>query len=485
MSLSSDRRHRLLLAGIVGLTILLPLCFFLGPRTIDHFLTTGYAWQMLHHEFHPTSWPQSTRFGLLLPMALLQWTFGVGPASAAALTIAFSAVHVLAVYLLTRALFSPDAALVAAAISALLPLETLQATLLYPDLPAAALATAGLAILIAEVRQERPRLRFLILAGSFFAGSYLIKQTVVFHLLFVGGWVALRKHWSVWPAAIPIVFTIAVETTCLAAMTGDPAFRQTHVNRFVADKNYDEYFHSMGVADLSTRFLSELFNPLDRAFPYLIGIAGIYGALSWRSRAEPPVRFLFVLWLILLVLTTFWPVRWSPFVPALVTDGRHLVPMIAPMAAVVGAAFVRLPDRQRLALGIAFTAACLLATALTHQYLAKEDAGDRVAYGVLKAKGATRIRATDIHGNGPELLKFLSGYDPRIDIRAYRPEDLQQMKAEWIVVNDRTPLSRELRIPASWDCVWKQHFPVRWDPRSLVTGAPREPDYEVRIYRAP
>lgn len=495
MNLSADRRHRLLLGGVLGASLLLPLIFFLGPRTIDHFLIARYAHQVLHHQFHLTEWPQSARFGLILPVAVLEAMFGVNPGSAVALTMAFSLLHVAACYVLTRALFNREAALAAAAIAAFLPLETIQATLLYPDLPASALSVAGLAVLVIESRKERPALSRLLLAGALFGASYLVKQTVVFTLLFVGGWVLLRRLWRLWPAALPIALTVVGETVAIAVLTGDPFYRHGHINRFVADKNYVEVFAGMGPAGICLRFVWELLNPLDRSFPYMIGTAALYLAASWRFRHEPAVRFLFFLWLTGLILTTLWPVRLRPFVPALVSDGRHLAPLIAPTAAVLGAAFLRLPTRARMVAGVAYAGISLASTAMIHQYLAREDAGDRAAFAFLRESGATRIRATDNHGNFPELLQFLSGYASNVDIRHYSPQDMDGMKDEWVVVNDHTlaggpdapPGSRprELRIPPPWTCVWKQSFAARWDPRSLLSGVKTPPNYEVRVFRVP
>ena len=484
------RDHAIALTVILGMTLLLPIVFHLNPRTIDHFLTTRYAHDLQAGSYRPTLWPQSTRFGMLLPLALLQALLGVNAASSAALTILASLGHVLAVYGLGRVLFSPRTALGAAAIVAVLPLETIQATLLFPDLPAAGAAIGGFALLVREACAEHPRLRFLLLSGALLAVAYLFKQSVVFILLFAAAWAVAGRRWRLWPVAIPLAITMAVESMVLWRLTGDAFFRHSASNTFLADMNQREYFASSSLIGIAFRFPQLLLNPLNRGFPYLMGLAALFVIAGWPLRREPPVRFLVAFCGTLFVLATFWPARLIPYVPALIPDARHLIFLAGPMAVVISEGASRRGRRSSLLIGAAFSILCLLSTGFIRTHLDREDAGDRAAWNFLARQGCRRVRAVDRHGHSSELYAYLSGYSPDVRVLEYRVDDLPELRGEWIVVDDRSRIGdatgvvwisgRDLPIPARWELVWEERFPAPWDPRA----SSRIDEYRVRIFRA-
>jgi len=480
-----------MLGGILLAAAILPCLLFLGPRTVDHFLLTEAAHGISHGYYRPSPWPQSFRFGIILPLAALQGIFGVRPAAAAILTIAASVLHVFATYALARTLFSATAGLVAAAIVTLLPIETIHATLLYPDLLQAALGTLGLTVLVCESRRDPPRSFAILGSGLLFAGSYLVKQTVVIPLLFVGGWIVWERAWRLLLVSIPVAVAVAAESLAIAGVTGNPFYRHTVSNQFLADMN-QATFASTGPVGILLRFPSLLWNPMDRGMPALAGLAFPFVAAAFHLRKQPGVRFLLAAFVLELVLLTLWPARLRPFVPALVPDERHLFMLLAPMAAITSEGFLRLGGAPRARLGICFGAACLSITAFIHLYMVRADAGAREAFAELKRQGAASIRAIDIYGNDPALYRYLAGYDPAPKIEPYEIPDLVNLKDTWVVVDGRAAIFRPsppgrvsgmalfAQVPSRWELVWSRSFPEPWDPRR---GPPRS--YEVRVFRVP
>jgi 4-amino-4-deoxy-L-arabinose transferase-like glycosyltransferase len=486
-----ERRHRIALGAILAAAAVLPCIFFLGPRTVDHFLHAEAAFRMVHGGYRPSPWPQSMRYGILLPLAALQELLGVRPASAAVLTIAASVLHVFASYSLARLLFSPDAGIVAAALVTLIPVETIQATLLYPDLLLSALSAWGLTLMLKLSKVDRPDPRAVLAAGAVFATAYLVKQTVALPLLFLAGWILLRRKWRLIPAAAPVVVAIVAECLVIGRLTGDPFYRHTVSNSFLADMNQDTY-GSIGAPALTLRFASLLWNPLDRGVPATAGLAILFAAAAIRRRNDPAVRFLTAVVLVELVLMTFWPVRLRPFVPAMIADERHALLLVAPMAAVVAQEVLALGLRARIGLGVGFAVLCLSLTAFLHAYLARADAGARAAFAELRARGATPIRAVDPYGRDSMLYHYLAGYAPSPEIAPYRAEDLPGLKATWVVLDGHSIVHRSgpegvvtgpalfKLAPPGWEKVWEGTFPDPWDPRR------RNPQStEVRVYRVP
>jgi hypothetical protein len=480
-----------MLGAILLAAAILPCLFFLGPRTVDHFLLTNAAYGISHGSYRPSPWPQSFRFGMILPLAALQEIFGVRPASAAILTIAASVLHVFATYALARTLFSAATGLVAAAIVTLLPIETIHATLLYPDLLQAALGTLGLSVLVRESRRDPPRSLAILASGLLFAGSYLVKQTVIIPLLFAGGWIAWKRSWRLLLIAVPVAVAVAVESLAIAGVTGNPFYRHTVSNQFLADMNQTT-FASAGPVRILLRFPSLLWNPMDRGVPALAGLAFPFAAAAYHLRKEPGVRFLLAAFVLELALMTLWPARLRPFVPALIPDERHLFMLLGPMAAITSEGFLRLGRTPRAGLGVCFGAVCLSITAFIHLYLVRADAGDREAFAELRRQGAASIRAVDIYGNDSALYRYLAGYDPAPKVEPYEIPDLENLKDTWVVVDGRAAIFRPsppgrvsgtalfAQVPSRWELTWSRSFPEPWDPRR---GPPRA--YEVRVYRVP
>lgn len=491
--MEEGRRHRIALGSILAAAFVLPCVFFLGPRSIDGFLTVEWAARLVSGTYAPGEWPQSQRFGYLLPVAFLQSILGVNGASSALPGMLASLLHVLAAYGIGRLLVSPAAGLAAAGILTVLPFSTIHATQVFPDLPVAALGAAALALLLREDRRAPPRIGPILAAGALLGWAYLVKQTVVFLLVFLAGWILRGRRWRLAWVAAPVALAVAAEAVAFAVLTGDPLHRNRAGNAFVAQMILDigAWRPGVRVSTMLWAFPSLLLNPFDHGFPWFLGLAWPAATAFAFFRKEPWARFLGALAAAHFLLATVWPLRLQPYLPALVRDARHLAGMLIPMAVLAGAGWVRLGPRLRIAAAGAVALLGLAGTIFTWSYLSAEDEGLRAAARVLGDRRALRIRATDVHGNRAELLRYRLGYDPAFDVRSYVQEELPELQGEWIVVDDRAPIAsreggarvegRRLPIPAGWTEEWSGEFRERGDVRRLRKGDP----YRVRIFRAP
>jgi 4-amino-4-deoxy-L-arabinose transferase-like glycosyltransferase len=482
---------------VLGLAAVLPLVFWLGPRYGDHFEYVRLASEIVRGDFRPSENRYSQRFGFLLPMAASQAIFGSWPVASTVLTILASLAHVWGVFALGRSFAGSRVGLCAAALVAVLPLETINGSTPFPDLLNAALGTWALVLVHEEGRSPGRRPWRLLAAGALLGWGYFVKQTIVFHLLLIAAWAVSERRWRWGWVAAPVALALAVEAAVLAAFTGNAFLRTADAREDAAPLLEWWYPHAGGlVARIVWQVPSLLFNPVSKDFPQLAGLAWLFvaalpGLRSVPGGAKPT-------WAagILLFQVWFWPNSLSPYVPALLAEGRHMFPLCAPLAVGAAVLFARVSPKRRTLLFAAWGAACLVCTLGIYLYLSRHDAGLREAHRFLKSNGVASVRALDLWGNAPGQLRYLEGPDGKMRVRSYSIEDLETMKDEVVVVDDRTRVKnfaaepvttgRELQIPPRWTPLWERGFPERWDPRDLFRGRGRGPaEYRIRIFRAP
>jgi hypothetical protein len=177
---------------------------------------------------------KTTRLGLLLPVWLAQRFFGFSEAAFYALPFVIGVVLVVSTYILGRLLFGRTVGVTAAVLIVFNPLVLTRSSQIWPDLPATALFTAGIALLIWVARRIEagggwtPRIHLLlVMVGLIFGAAYLSKEVVVFLgplVLFVWWQFGLpwRKLW--WVAGASLV-VLACEFAWNALAFGDPLAR--------------------------------------------------------------------------------------------------------------------------------------------------------------------------------------------------------------------------------------------------------------------
>ena len=492
-----ERTVRQRLAAILGVATILPLIFFLGPRYGDHFLYVQYAADLLRGDFHPSLDQHSQRLGILLPMAAFQAVFRSWGLASAVFTLLCSLAHVWSAYALGRSFGGARVGLWASAVVAVLPLETINGSTPFPDLLNAALGTGALALVHRESGTPGGRPGLLLAAGSLLAWGYFVKQTILFHLLLIGVWALVERRWRWGLVALPFVIAHGLDAAILAASTGDPFLRMTTAGS-IGPALLEQWYPASGglLSRMVWQVPSLLFNPMAKDFPYLAGLAWLFVAALPRLRSLPQGPKLAAGAAVLLAQIWFWPCSLSPYVPALLAEGRHFFPVAALLAIGAATLWEEAPPRRRILLSAGWLVACLIGTTGIYVYLSREDAGLREAHRFLKTQGAEAVRALDTWGHVPGQMKYLDGPAGRMKIRDYTIEELEGIHGEHVVVDDRTrvlssggaPMTtgRDLRLPAGWTLVWERAFPGRWDPRVLLRGRPSGAgEYRVRIFRAP
>ncbi len=492
-----ERNHRRALAAILALAAALPTIFFLGPRTGDDYRTIESAVQIRAGTYSPGDMPQTMRFGLLLPLALLQAVFGVNAFSSALPGVISAVLHAWSVWSVGRLLVSPAAGLAAAALLVLLPLSTTYSSTLYPDLPTAALGAAAFALLLGESKNERPRLGPILGAGALLGWAYLVKQTVVFLLLFLACWIARARLWRLAWAALPFALLFAAESLAFALLSGDPMRRSLQGNAFLAEHllEYGGWRSGRPLLGLFTPFLESLFNPRNAGFIWFSGLAWPALAAFCAFRKLPWARFLGLLALAHLLLATLWPIRLHPYVPALVRAARHLSGMLLPLSVLAGAGWVALRGRLRVAAGCSFVVLSLASTALLWADYASRDAGLRAAINFVKVRVPSSVHAVDSFGNPSALARYRFGYAPSPVVQGYTQEDLPQLRSTWVIVEDVARIGsraglprldgRDLAIPPDWQEAWAGNFPIDTGPRRFLLGEGPATTNRVRIFRVP
>jgi hypothetical protein len=228
--LDRDQR-RWIAAGLFVVALLLRLACFTGLIASDDLTYAHHAQLISRGEFTPHATHWATRYGVLLPVALLYKLAGVSEWSTIALALVASAASVPLLWLIASRLCGPTAALVAALLLATAPMELRYATVLVPE------PVLGLYILLAVlvyVRMTRePAMAMGALCGALIGLAYLAKEPSVFVAPAMAADAALGRRWRHAAAiVIGVCSVVVLEQGFYYASTGDPLFRLHAMARF-------------------------------------------------------------------------------------------------------------------------------------------------------------------------------------------------------------------------------------------------------------
>jgi 4-amino-4-deoxy-L-arabinose transferase-like glycosyltransferase len=228
--------------ALLALHVVVQLLVRPFPRWFDALRVMELARQFPNLDLHfpysagPASW-HALRIGSLVPERAFQDVAGYGQVAFYAFPFAMGIVLVLATFWLGRMLFGPAPAALATLIVVLQPIlvrttHNNTSWQLLPDIPAAALFTTGLALLVAAGRRTAAGAEgrwLLVAAGACFGWQYLVRETAVF--LFPVALVALllcRVPWRRWwLVAVPMLVALGVEFVWAMHLYGDPLARWT------------------------------------------------------------------------------------------------------------------------------------------------------------------------------------------------------------------------------------------------------------------
>jgi 4-amino-4-deoxy-L-arabinose transferase-like glycosyltransferase len=233
----------LLLAGLIRV---LSYCGYYGS---DDGAYAELSNQLLHHAFPmgnysgPPVFP--LRLGLIVPTTLSIAMAGVSELSILAYPFMISLASVLLAFYFGKLLFDEKTGLLAALITALMPIEARSASMLLPDMSAAFWANFGLFLLVLSIRkpQQSARNTLACVGGLLLGISWLHKESVVFLIFFlvlwmVGAiWQKNSKHARLVALAIgSFMIVLFLESVFYWFLTGDAFFHlhETERNYVVA-----------------------------------------------------------------------------------------------------------------------------------------------------------------------------------------------------------------------------------------------------------
>jgi 4-amino-4-deoxy-L-arabinose transferase-like glycosyltransferase len=316
--------------------------------------------------------------GFLFAEFLTVNLFGANETAQLAYPFLLSLAGVALAYVVARRLWGIWAGVVAGVALALVPLDVLYATRVYPDGPAAALIAVSVS---AAVLAGRAKLSILwaALSGAAAGAAYLhtnaaiIALPVIVAALVLGG---SRKATLVRDLPITLIAFTAVGSIELwrnAALTGDPLLAwQTLFSpggeplagdvlfrRLTADYGNVMFWDAGGLGTLIT-----------------VGAAGAIFAVASKDRSA---TFAAVWFGVMLLALDFWPESVRPYVPLPYKAARYFLPLAFPAALLAGRAAVTLLENGTLrkpvvswagAFAFVFFAALLIADGSRHYFWA-------------------------------------------------------------------------------------------------------------------
>jgi 4-amino-4-deoxy-L-arabinose transferase-like glycosyltransferase len=353
---------RLLLLLLLLIAFALRVYEFRGFGAVDDAAYARLAHQIEQGQFSPGAFDGPAvfplRVGILYPTALLFRFFGVSEWSMVAFPFMLSLLSVLLAYVCTNHFFGCRAALIAAAVWTILPVDALYASILVPDLPAAFFSSSAVMVIIltADSHIAHPATRLLagVAAGLLLGASWLCKESVVYLVPFCVFLMTttLRKDWRanlpVWTGAVlGALAVLTSEMYVYYSTAGDWLF---HFHE--TERNYRQYKNAFFVpgAEFAANeggFRAAVFRRLflegpqtillKSQFLYLPLFASvvILHAIYWKDKlyVVPAVWFA-----TLGLMFNFSSSSLTSYVPLVLFD-RYLYPILLP-AIIVSAGFL-------------------------------------------------------------------------------------------------------------------------------------------------
>lgn len=343
---SAESRSRWIWVGaVLVLALGLRLLFLVGMTGSDDLHYATFARQVAAGSFHPSTYFQSLRLGIILPTALGYRLFGVSTATTVWFPVLMSLTGILVVYLLTRELFGEHSATYAAVLYALLPIDVIQSGLLLPDIAVATLCGLALFCLLAAERTEmRRNSAFLFTtAGLLLGWAYLCKESAALGagILVLYALLTRRRFLHVGLLAAAFAAVLVGEGIYYSSETGDFLFR-LHQVRSINWAQEDGALTTQLVSAMEYPRAMFLSSEEFGLFWYLL-IAATIWALAARVRKA----WVVALWVVPLGLylqfgvTSVRPLGFIAHVP------RYLTMVTIPAAALIGAFLASFRHRFR------------------------------------------------------------------------------------------------------------------------------------------
>jgi len=335
----------LVLGLIIALAAALRVLSFRGYTSHDASAYAQLAHMMVTGGFKPGMlwfFPVfSVRVGLFAPVALAFRLGGVNELMLTLYPFVLSMLGVLLAFVAARAIFDVRAGLIAACLTALLPIDARFASQLLPDMPAAFYMNAGVLLAYAGSRQVAASRKVALgaLAALALFASWLCKETALYLLPFIGAyllWLAIQDRRN-----ITLLVAVAAAAGLLVGLEGWMYHHYTgdYLVRYHAlQRNADDARRALSVVTLASvagyllrRALvvlkATILNVEDFGLMFAAApVACAYAA--FRKRRQFLLPALWFGWLLLLF--SFGSASLSAYVPLPAQMTRFQYPMLLP-----------------------------------------------------------------------------------------------------------------------------------------------------------
>jgi hypothetical protein len=323
------------LGVILAAALVLRLVFFVGLTGWDDLEYREASARLFAGDPVPHSL-FGLRWGLTLPLGIVQALGGHGEHATALVPLAYSLAGIVLTFALGRWLAGERAGLAAAAVLALVPLDALAASDLHADLPASVFLALAAYLALRAGASSRAR-TWLALAGACVAVATLTKESSLAFVLVLLVW-GIRRRWS--PAAgtsvaLGFIVVVAVDTAWLRVATGawlyrlSPAITAPHAAhmRMIAPSH-------AWMAD----YVAMLLDPRAGHFAELGGVFYLVVLATVAALAVRAVMLsdVVVWWGTLLAALSLAPLDASFTRPMFVHFARTAQPLLTPFALTIG-----------------------------------------------------------------------------------------------------------------------------------------------------
>lgn len=482
--LLSPRVLRAALVGALLLAVVARWLAFSGFQGHDDATYAGLVMDLLHDGFSPAEIQHAyvfrLRLGLLGPVAGAVRLLGPSELAFHLYPLLLSLASVALAFAAARRMLGEHAAILAAFLAALVPLDVRSATELLPDLPSAFWAAAGMTLLFAGGRPPRPAARagLGLAAGLALGGAWLCKESVAYLVplaLGIAVWRLVKHGDRALPAGLCVGGALVLGSESLAywALTGDPLHRLHVMERTYTDMG--AWFFGAGkpmgytpghlLRALLRRWLRDgpqaLF--LNSRLGYLPGVAllGVTWAV-WRRRREMLFPGVWFLWLAGMYL--FASSSLTAYRPLVLFD-RYLYPLIFPSVLVTAGLLAGLG--RRLVAAVLCAVLVLVCLRGVVRYV-RQGPGSPVERQVAARCSPRQPLVTDSRSAGglrrfwgfpsrDALVEFeLNGTTPQVPPGALVL--LNRPVVAWVCRTYKAkPPSFYDPVPADWTLVWHAH----------------------------
>lgn len=346
----SGKKTTALLIVIFAVAIFVRILSFGGYEGSDDMVYVNSAYRMSKGDFklgedyaHPPVF--HLRKGLFAPIALGFRLFGPSEGIALSYPFAVSILGILLAFLLGKIFFNLRAALIAAAIQAVIPIDMRSASMLIPDLIGAFWANLGILLIYYGSRKDNliSKSAYGILTGLTLGLAWLCKETVVYvvaFMVFYMLWLAYRQKRNAIifvSAFLVLIIVLAAESMVYYKYTHDFFYRYRMIeNVYLFDKascgttwvwEKGRYAFLIMLRRVFLDNPKAIFINPDFAFVTLTGLLGA-GYAAFRKLG----KFLLPgLWLLFLVFFfNFGSASLKSYRPLALYEYRYMYPLLLP-----------------------------------------------------------------------------------------------------------------------------------------------------------